>query len=111
MSNGCLDFVIGMTLVLLRKLAFLFMITMVGCLLAVWCCKINPEVEYQWYFGIWHGLFIIPNWVMSWMIKGNTLYQAPIHTIGYIIWWWICLVFHCLTAFGFTFGGRTNNYD
>lgn len=111
MKDGCFVFFLLIAFQVVKAAAFFFGLTMVGCLLANWWCTIDPEIEYQWYSGIWHGIFIIPNWTMSWMFGKDILCQAPIHTTGYIIWWWLCLIFHCITAFVCTFGGRSNNYD
>jgi len=83
---------------ILKAAAIFAVITLIGCLIASKWCHINPSVEYDWYYGIWHGIFIIPNWVMSLMSDKSILCQAPAHTTSYTIWWWTLLAGHSFAA-------------
>ena len=57
--------------------------------LAQYFCKIDPIRTYDWISGIWHGIFFIPNFILS--IFGDTLYKAAYYTTGYNITWWIMI--------------------
>lgn len=63
---------------------------------AAWFCHIQPDVTYTWYSGIWHGVFIIPNWIMG-LFNDSILCKAQNYTIGYNIWWWIMLITEILS--------------
>ncbi len=63
----------------------------IGIVAAYFLCNIDPEESYCWYHGIWHGIFIIPNWIRSWF-DSDVYCKAPIATTGYVIWWWIMLI-------------------
>lgn len=77
----------------------LAVVTLIGCFISLKVCHINPSIEYEWYSGIWQGLFIVPNWVMSQVYDKSILYIAPHHTSGYTFYWWLMLVFHTFIAF------------
>lgn len=78
------------------------------CLFSTKICYINPDKTYSWYSGIWHGIFVIPNWVMSWFV--DDLYcKAPLRTTAYHIWWWISFIFIGLSIFGG--GNRQRNRE
>ncbi len=67
-------------------------IFLVFCLLSTKICDINPDKTYKWYSGILHGIFVIPNWVVS--LFSNDIYcKAPNSTTAYSIWWWISFIF------------------
>lgn len=61
------------------------------CLLSTKICYINPDETYSWFSGIWHGIFILPHWVVSWFTDG-VYCKAPNASTAYSIWWWIFLV-------------------
>lgn len=63
-------------------------------------CDIDPDKEYSWYSGIWHGLFFVANFIRS--IFFDALYKAENYTTAYNIFYWI---FSILSVFGFFFGG------
>jgi hypothetical protein len=69
------------------------------CLLTTKLCYINPEKTYTWYSGIWHGIFVLPNWVVSWF-SDDVHCKAPNSTTAYSIWWWISFLFMGLGIFG-----------
>lgn len=88
MSIGAMFFYIGMFL------AF--------CLLSTTICYISPDKTYTWYSGIWHGIFVIPNWVVTWF-SAETYCKAPNSTTAYSIWWWVSFIFVGLGILG---GGK-----
>lgn len=75
----------------------------VYCVLGKLLCDIDPEKEYTWYSGIWHGLFFVANFVRSWFT--DALYKAEIYTTGYNVCYWI---FSIWTVLGSLFGGVGN---
>lgn len=89
-------------LLLVGSIIFYIGIFLVFCLLSTKICYINPDKTYTWYSGIWHGIFVIPHWVVSWF--SNDIYcKAPNATTAYSIWWWISFIFLGLSILG---GGR-----
>lgn len=81
-------------------------IFLIICLLSTKICYINPEKNYSWYSGIWHGIFVIPNWIASWFID-YTYCKAPKATTAYSFWWFTSFIFLGLGVFGNIFGRRT----
>lgn len=74
-------------------------IFLVFSLLSTKICYINPDKTYSWYSGIWHGIFVLPHWVISWF--SNEIYcKAPNSSTAYTIWWWISFIFVGLSIFG-----------
>ena len=51
---------------------------------------------------IWHGMFAIPNWVVSWFTD-DVYCKAPNSTTAYSVWWWISFV---LAGLGIIGGGN-----
>lgn len=80
-----------------------FLVVFIGfsTFIARWLCTIDPEEYYVWYEGIWHGLFVIPNWIMSWFYD-DILCKAENYSTGYNVCWWIVLIWEIL---GFIGGG------
>jgi hypothetical protein len=80
---------------------FLFYIGifLVFCLLSIKVCYINPDKLYTWYSGIWHGIFAIPHWIVSWF-SSDIYCKAPNATMAYNIWWWICAIFTGISILG-----------
>jgi hypothetical protein len=75
------------------------------CILANKVCYIDASSHYTWYSGIWHGIFVVPNFVLSLFIDGIYC-KAQVYTTGYNIWWWISMIL-CLGAF---LGGGDRRY-
>jgi hypothetical protein len=71
------------------------------CILANKICFIEIDNHYTWYSGIWHGIFVLPNWVLSWFLDG-VYCKAKLYSTGYNIWWWISMIF----SMGIFLGGR-----
>lgn len=70
-------------------------------------CDINPNKEYGWLSGIWHGIFFIANWIRS--LFWDSFYKAECYTTAYNVFYWI---FSLISVFSFIFGGssRSNRY-
>lgn len=80
-------------------IVFYIGIALAFCLLTANICFINPHKNYTWYSGIWHGIFVIPNWIISWFT--NDIYcKAPNSSTAYSIWWWISFILVGLGIFG-----------
>lgn len=62
-----------------------------SCVVAYFLCDVQPGVEYTWYSGIWHGLFLIPNFILSLFIDGTHV-KAEISTSGYTFFWWVTVI-------------------
>ena len=43
---------------------------------------------YGWFGGLFHGAFLIPNWIISWFANGHLL-KAPLYSGAYNVCWWI----------------------
>lgn len=91
-------------LLLAGSIIFYIGIFLVFCLLTLKICSISPNKTYKWYSGIWHGIFVIPNWILSWFFDGIYC-KAPLRTSAYHVWWWISFIFIGLSIFG----GRKNH--
>lgn len=91
------------TLLSLGALIFNTGIFLAFCLLTTKLCNINSDETYYWYSGIWHGIFVIPNWVLSWFTD-DIYCKAPNSTTAYNIWWWISFIF-----IGLGILGKSNN--
>lgn len=72
----------------LLRLAFTIFIS---CLIAYFLCDIQSGIEYTWYSGIWHGLFVIPNLILSLFFDGIHM-KAEISTSAYTFFWWVILI-------------------
>lgn len=81
------------------SIIFYIGIILTFCFLTNVICNINPEKSYSWYSGIWHGLFVIPNWIVSWF-SSEIYCKAPSSTFAYSVWWWITLIFTIMGIFG-----------
>lgn len=68
-------------------------------ILALKISHINVEKTYPWFMGLWHGIFVIPNWILSWFVDGIYC-KAPNSTFGYTVWWWICMIFSASSLLG-----------
>jgi hypothetical protein len=76
------------------------------CLLSTKICYINPDKTYAWYSGAWHGMFVIPHWVVSWF--ADDIYcKAPNSTTAYSFWWWISFI---ITGLGMLGGSNNRRY-
>lgn len=73
---------------------------LIYCFVGWLFCDIDSEKTYSWYAGIWHGIFIIPNFVRS--LFTDALYKAEHYTIAYNVFYWISGIMSVLTTI---FGG------
>lgn len=92
-------------LAIIGTVIFYLGIFLAFCLLTVKICYINPDKTYSWLSGIWHGLFVIPHWIMSWF-SDDIYCKAPNSTTAYSVWWWISFIFSGLGLIG---GGGSRN--
>jgi hypothetical protein len=93
-------------LLFMGSLVFYLGIFLLFCLLSTEICIINPTKNYTWYSGIWHGIFAIPNWIISWF-SSDIYCKAPLSTFAYSVFWWLSLIFIGLSIFG---GSRRPSY-
>jgi hypothetical protein len=86
-------------LLFIGSLIFYLGIFLVFCMITTKVCYISPNKTYSWYSGIWHGIFIIPHWVVSWF-SDDIYCKAPNSTLAYSLWWWFSFVFIGMGIFG-----------
>lgn len=60
-------------------------------LIAYFFCRINPDVTYSWYSGIWHGIFWVPNLIMS-LFSDSIYMKAHLCTIGYNVCYYATII-------------------
>lgn len=95
------------TVLSIGTFVFYIGIFLVFCLLSTKISYINPDKTYSWYSGIWHGIFVIPHWVVSWFTD-EVYCKAPNSSTAYSIWWWISFIFIGLGMLGG--GNRRREY-
>lgn len=61
-------------------------------------CDIDPQTEYGWLAGIWHGLFFVANLIRK--LFWGSLCKAEYCTTAYNVFFWI---FSVLSVIGFFF--------
>jgi hypothetical protein len=93
-------------IILIGSIIFNVGIFLAFCLLTTKICYISPDKTYSWYSGIWHGLFTIPHWIVSWFIDGIYC-KAPNSTNAYGVWWYLIFIFSTLGILG---GGKRRTY-
>ena len=76
----------------------------VYCLAGWLFCDIDPTNHYEWYHGIWHGLFFVANFVRSFFM--NCVYKASDYTTAYNVFYWIFSISSVLGALGGGAGSR-----
>ena len=69
---------------------------LVYCFLGWLLCDIDPSAHYEWYHGIWHGLFFVANFVRSFFM--DCVYKATDYTTAYNIFYWIFSISSVLGA-------------
>lgn len=80
-------------------IVFYIGIIMAFCLLSTKICHVKPDKMYNWYFGIWHGIFVIPNWIVS-LFSNDVLCKAQNSSTAYNVWWWLSFIFGGLGMLG-----------
>ena len=88
---------------LIRILTTILVYSFFGWLL----CDIDPEKNYEWLAGIWHGLFFPANYIRHFF--WDCEFKAVSYTAAYNVFYWI---FAISSTLGFFFGGtRMHNSD
>jgi len=85
-----------------KTIIYLFL----NVLVALWLCNINPVVSYSWISGIWHGLFFLPNFILS--LFTNHIYKAVIYGSAYNLFWWIATIFSTISSLIYIFDSITH---
>lgn len=67
-----------------------------ACLLAWFVCDIEPGHKYHWIGGLWHGIFVIPNFIRN-LLNHNVLYIADKGTDAYTVFYWIFTISTLIT--------------
>lgn len=63
----------------------------VHVLICYFAFPILADKVYGWWGGIWQGLFVIGNALIS-VFKEGWYVIAPQHTGAYMVWWWISAI-------------------
>ena len=79
----------------------IIIIVLICCFVSWLFCNIDNEKMYSWYAGIWHGIFIVPNFVRS--LFTDALYKAEHYTAAYNVFYWI---FSIVSVTATIFGSR-----
>ncbi len=79
---------------------------LVYCFFGWLLCDIDIDKHYEWYHGIWHGLFFVANFVRSFFM--DNAYKAVDYTTAYNVFYWIFAISSVLSALG---GGASRNRD
>ena len=87
-----------------KTIIITLVIIIVYYLIAYFFCSINPEKTYSWYSGIWHGLFLFPNAIMS-LFSDSIYVKAPNGTTAYNVFFYITAFLSLSTG-----GGTWKNY-
>lgn len=59
-------------------------------MISFFLCNINPCIESGWLRGLWHGSNFVQNLILK--IFDGRLLKAPLHSIAYSIFWWMCSI-------------------
>jgi len=76
---------------LIRNLVIIGIVLGIGMLIAKYLCNIDPQEEYSWIFGIWHGFFYLPNYIRS-LLSPEILYSAVHCTTMYKVFYTITII-------------------
>lgn len=58
-------------------------------------CNIDSSDTYSWISGVFHGLFVVPNFVRH-LFDEDILYIAEYHTTAYTIFYWLTAILFIL---------------
>lgn len=67
-----------------------------GMLVAKFLCNIDPDESYSWISGIWHGIFVIPNYARG-VLNPDVLCKALDYSSMYNVFWWIVVILQAPT--------------
>lgn len=94
----------------IKALNYLISVIVVSAILGA-IFSIDPTKEYGWFGGMFHGAWVIGNWILS-LFMDDHLVKAPLHTTAYNVFWWIWCVFVLISCFfnlvALLFGGNKN---
>lgn len=76
---------------LMRNMIVVGLAVGIGILFAKWLCNIDSEDTYSWISGIWHGIFVVPNYV-RYIMNSEILFKAAAYSTMYNILWWLVVV-------------------
>lgn len=96
-----LTFVLAFVLDMIGWAFHYWLAILLFCFVGWLLCDINPGETYNWYSGIWHGWFIVPNFIRS--LFSDALYKADYYSTAYNIFYWISSI---ITVFSFIFGRK-----
>ena len=74
---------------------FLFIALGIEVGIAWLICNIDASETYSWISGVFHGLFIVPNFVRH-LFSNDILFFAEYHTTAYTIFYWLTAVLFIL---------------
>ena len=77
--------------VLMRNIVVVGLAIGIGIVFARWLCNIDPEETYSWISGVWHGIFVVPNYV-RYLMNSEIMYKSADNSTMYNILWWIVVV-------------------
>ena len=77
------------------KKFILILVELVVIFVVAYLFAIEPTKKYEWFAGIFHGIWAIPNYVIS-LLVDNYLIKAQLYTRLYNTLWWILLVISAL---------------
>lgn len=63
----------------------------ISALITYFLFPISPDKVYGWWGGIWQGLLVVPNLIIS-VFKNGWHIIAPQHTTAYMVWYWISII-------------------
>lgn len=69
-----------------------------GIIFAYFFCNIDANETYDWFWGIWHGLFALPN-IVRCKFNDDVLFIANNHTTAYVVSYWLALLTTIIKAF------------
>ena len=68
------------------------------CVAAYYLATIDYSREYSWYMGVWHAIFVAPNFLLQHCYDSTILFYAKEHTTAYSVFFWIIFVTLILPA-------------
>lgn len=60
---------------MIKKVINLVASLLVFCAAAYFLCDITPGVEHGWLSGFWHGIFVIPNYILHFINPEILIYS------------------------------------
>ena len=85
-------FLISALIGIAKEVAGYCLVFVIFIFIAKLICDIDAQEHYSWLSGIWHGVFVVPNYICS-VFNPNVLYKALNYTFMYNLLWWITFIF------------------